>query len=265
MGALTAEQIAKLKADTLYACGPFLEDMAYLRKLLPAEQHSPADIRRLSGILRRLLVERAIPIIAAPRVGRIRIPEPDNKPIYRAAEREELEFFLSGGATLYGATFRALAVWSINPARLRPLVPIEGQIDPGAVVQVPADNFLNQKVLCLQRQWASRRDAIKYIANVASGVHAGEPDSDAERLVRRIRRCVTILPERKDGNISANIQVNMDAVAGADPPVVYNEHAFDPVLVEVLTAAHLLCESSDVKGLEEVVARELGLSPKPSA
>ena len=123
--------------------------------------------------------------------------------------------------------------------------------------EVPADNFLSQKVVCLDGNWASRRDVIKYVANVAHGVHAGKEESDEDKLVGRVRSCAKLSDE--NGNIVFDIDVN--AVQGTPRPFSYDPRAIDPILLELLAAAHYMVTSPDVLRPEAILAQELGLPP----
>ena len=62
---LTEEQKAKMLAGTREAASAFLEDMAYIRQIVAKEVVPRDELRRLSGLLRRFLVDRDLAIIAA--------------------------------------------------------------------------------------------------------------------------------------------------------------------------------------------------------
>jgi hypothetical protein len=252
MAALTPEQRAKLRADTAEACGPFLEDLRHLKRIVAISEHAAADIRHMSAILRRFLVERLIPILGAPRSGRIKIEEPDNKPVYKSAEGEPYLLFLSGGVTTHGTTFRALAV-----TRGKSRKKLAVGFDPDRVIEVPADNFLDQKVVCFDGNWANRRDVIKYVANVAHGVHSGKEENDVDKLIGRVRASAKLKAE--NGNVA--LTLDMDTMQGAVKPFAYDPNSIDPILLEILAAANYVVTSPDVLNLEAILAQELGLPP----
>ena len=63
------------------AAAAFVEDMAYVRETLArADRTTPGELRRLSAILRRLLIEND-----CGRCSARRLPFPDNDAIYKAA------------------------------------------------------------------------------------------------------------------------------------------------------------------------------------
>lgn len=125
------------------------------------------------------------------------------------------------------------------------------------------DSYLSQPVICLRGEWATRRDVIKYMANIASGVHSGHAREDIDRLLNRIRRAaryssVLVPPElgAAPGERAAGYNFNLDAV-DSDLPFEYSAANIDPVLVEILAAAHCLSVSPDITKLEAVVTKEL--------
>ena len=76
---LSREKIEALRRATLQAATAFAEDLEHIRKTLD----SPTDIgdtRRLSNVLRRLLVNGELHKIAAPRIGRF-IIDADRKSV----------------------------------------------------------------------------------------------------------------------------------------------------------------------------------------
>jgi hypothetical protein len=207
----------------------------------------------MSAILRRWLVERAMATIAAPRCGKVFLREPDNKPVNKTSEKQRFVFFASAGASVFGVEMRALTVTA--GVRREPM----GDFDPERTVNVRLDNFLSQRVLCLQAQWVSRGDVIKYAANIASGVHSGAAKDRADHILQRIRQCAII--KVTDGHCS--VGVNLAAIEGHDPPLAYDPAALDPVLVELLSCAHFIIKSDDTRRLESIVAQEIGANSLP--
>jgi hypothetical protein len=94
MPALSPEQCAELISSTRNAAIAFFEDMQYLREMLTGRLLTRAEIRRASGITRRLLIERDLAKIAAPRTGKVLIKEPDNKPYYKLADAKPFSLAL---------------------------------------------------------------------------------------------------------------------------------------------------------------------------
>jgi hypothetical protein len=268
MSVFSAEQREKLRESTRGAAAAFLEDMEYLREVTARIETSRGELRRLSSVLRRLLIDGAgdIPSIAAPRIGRVKLQAPDNKPFYDAQKRLWYPFFASRGAKIFGVRFEAIAF--ANAGKADPLrfetqaaeaTAFAKDYDPDRRIELRIDNFLAQPVLCYFRKWITRKATIKYIANVASGVHSGEAATEEEKLIERVRQAcsynirngkveVHVLPEL--GLDSANIEI------APDKEINFTAAEIDPVLVEVLAAAQLLTISPDVSKLEEIVRIE---------
>jgi hypothetical protein len=247
---LTPEVREKLLSATREAAAAFIEDMPHIREIVNKANPDRGELRRLSGVLRRLLIDKGgdLKDIAAPRIGRFTLLSPDNKPVFKAARKRPYEFFGSAGVAACGIYFRAAVVEKgSNAHRLE-------NFDPDRTVALGHDNFLSQDVLCLQGKWITRRDAIKYIANIASGVHSGIVKTETEKAIARIRKSATYkaIPN------AANFTFNIDALYPNEPPFQYAPDAIDPVLVELLAAAHFLELSPDIRRLETDIRAELG-------
>ena len=121
------------------------------------------------------------------------------------------------------------------------------------------DGFLNQKVLCLQGEWVNRRAVIKYVANIACGVHSGTPQENADLLLAMIRTC-SAYEINGDG---VTISLDFKAIMQKDAEIRYNDQRLDPVLIEIISACHYLMLSPSIQALENHIREELGL-PKVS-
>jgi hypothetical protein len=259
---LIEERRKELLAATREAAAAFIEDMPHIRDVLNRLDPDRGEVRRLSGVLRRLLIDKGGDLrdISAPRTGRLTFSTPDNKPVYKADKKQPYAFFGSAGVAVFGVIMRAAAIEAT--AKPQPLEDFHFD----RCIPLPMDNFLSQHVLCLQGQWITRRDAIKYMANVASGVHSGAPRDDIENTIARIRRSASYsLKVGPTGRQAAGISFNIDALYPNEPPFLYEPNAIDPVLVEVLATAHFLVKSPDVEQLESLVRAELVQFSAPRA
>ena len=98
-----------------------------------------------------------------------------------------------------------------------------------------------------------RRAVIKYVAYIESGVHSGTSTHKTERddkLLRQIRSCVTYT--------NGVINMHIDRITGAPPPLEYNSKAIDPVLYEMLSTAFFLATSPEIAKLETIIRQEVG-------
>lgn len=139
----------------------------------------------------------------------------------------------------------------INPFRLDNFEAPELNIQ--ATVELQLDGFLKQNVLCYRGDWVSRTEVIKYVANVASGIHSGRAKEREELILARIRSSSSF--SVRDGGIHLELFSH-----GIDVDETTFKHApdgIDPVLVELLAAATFLADSPFVGNLEAAIHAEL--------
>ena len=130
--------------------------------------------------------------------------------------------------------------------------------DPDDKVELSLDSFLSQHVICLLGEWVSRRAVIKFIANIAHGVHSGTPKGDTERddaILAKARSSVNYA--QKDGGF--HFSLHLDQIHGTPPPLAYDPKSIDPVLFELLSTAYFLATSADVLALENIIRQEVGV------
>jgi hypothetical protein len=159
---MSSEKKAKLLLATSEAAGAFVEDMGHIRDTLAkADRTTPAEIRRLSAVLRRLLIHDDLRSISSPRIGALSFLIPDNN---HAARKQSVRIFLSGGLSVFNNEVRAIVTSMTGNFRLDPA------FDKTKTATVKLEGFLNQMVLAHNNKWATRGQVIKYIANKSSGV-----------------------------------------------------------------------------------------------
>ncbi|MCC8976422.1 hypothetical protein [Bradyrhizobium brasilense] len=253
----------ELLAATRGAAAAFIEDMPHIREVVRRQNIDKGELRRLSNVLRRLLVDNGGDLrdVAAPRIGRFSLLSFDNNPVFKAEQKgPAFPFFQSGGASVFGVFFRAAIV--DTPGREYPVI----GFNPEQMVALALDNFLSQRVLCLKGKWAARRDVIKYIANIASGVHSGTPKDPEHILLNRIRHAAaySVIPVPSEygapaGATMPSYAFNVDVLTDIEKELTYSATAVDPVLIEMLAVAHLLTISPDIEKLEGHIRTELGV------
>lgn len=237
---MTPENKQKLLSATREAARALLEDVSHLREVLARTEQSPAELRRLSTTVRRLLTDGELSAVAAPRIGRIKLTCPNNDLVHAALGSRQT-FFCSGGVRLLGMDIR-------GPVFGQEGINVDGwgQAPP---LTLNTDRFLKERVICLNGEWVSRGAVITYVANVTSGAHTTIPKTAHHKLLARVRAVATY----QRGIININFDaINTNAVAFS-----YSTTAMDPVLVELLAAIHCLVSSSDTHNLESVIAQEL--------
>jgi hypothetical protein len=186
-------------------------------------------------------------------LGKVMLQAPEISSAYRAERKIPFMFFASGRAKILGGW--AATVWAWDLPVKRPFERVELPVfEANKTMEATLDTFMSQRVLCYRGEWVTRNDVVKYVANVASGVHSGTPKEASERILARIRGAVSY--RRKDGGI--HLELFPKGVDVDDETFQHTPDAFDPVLVELLAAATFFVESEFVSELERVVRAELG-------
>ncbi len=254
---LSPEIRAQLLKKTQEQAVVLLDDLQHLREVVGKEQTNAGEIRRLSGVLRRLLVSREIANIATPRIGRIEFSAPDNTPFYKAENKVPLFFFLSGRAKIFGWSG---ALWAFSEPLdttaqqlLKKSEEFVGDLTIDCTVSLRLEGFLRQRVIFYRDQWATREDVIKYVANVASGVHTTEAKDEKEILIAQIRSSNRIF--FKDGGV--HVELLDKGPYSVETNFEYKADSIDPVLIEILATARFLTESPMVENLESIIREEV--------
>jgi hypothetical protein len=121
---LDPKKQAELLRATKGAAAALIEDFQYIREVVAKGDPTNADIRRVSALLRRIIVEPDLVAISAPRLGKIKLIGPDNNSAYRAERGHPFLVFVSGRAKIMGAWSSTLAAFDVKgpcwaPLRLR--------------------------------------------------------------------------------------------------------------------------------------------------
>lgn len=259
MSSLSAKKRKELKQASKEAAAALLEDAEHIRQIMAQRNKSRSAIRLLSGILRRLLIERDIAIVAAPRMGRIELLAPDNSFFYKLADYEPVELFASGGASHFGHVIRPVIIGEDRRNRDfgQQMAQFIGEADRTTILRL--ERFLSQKVMCLHNQWVSRHDVIEFVCYVASGVHSGQPDTNEKAILAHIRNAFIISAE-EGGGFSITMATSK-MLPNLDSESRYLPQSIDIVLHELLSAAHYLLLSPDLTTLERIVLEELSPTP----
>jgi hypothetical protein len=198
------------------------DDLNYLKQWGPTI--SDGDIRRGSAILRRLLVEDAYGQ-AWRSIGRPKQPGLIAVDISSLATLPDVVFALAQGADFRGLHFAGMLLnkGSVPIGNLS--APLRAHGYPGEK-EFTLSAFLVSPSGMIEGRAFSRRDVIKYIANVKGGVHLSANQRTAEqKLVARL------------GKIEKKITV----------------HTTDGLLVEIVAIGQALGKSEDAHSFTEHV------------
>jgi hypothetical protein len=214
---LPSEERRAMCLATRDAAVAFIEDMDHFRQILNQPEISKGDLRRVTAALRRLLVERDITALAAPRIGRIIFRAPDNRPVHLFSRRATLTFFGSAGVEIFGLQLRGLAVYDSGSPPLN--------FEPETTMDLRLDNFLSQSVICLRGEWVSRSDVIKHVANIASGVHSGTAKEPTDKTIAAVRN----FAKYSMLGTTPTISIDFDAGVKDNELFTYKAADIDPV------------------------------------
>lgn len=247
-GMLTDAEKAAMRATTHDAALVLIDDLEHIRQIISKEEPDPGDLRRMSNVLRRILIEGDLRKIATPRLGKIAIIGPDLRSFYRENEREPYQFLAADTFVVHGISFSAFSFDPHTPTR-------QTGYRPGNLVPLRVEPFQNQQVLCYKGKWVTRADLIKYVANVGHGTHSGTPNDDRAFLIRIIRHCLTIGVETdgSNGKQVATVTYNSAASSNDDPPIKFRPDVVDLPLLYLISTAQFLTSSPDVVELERVI------------
>jgi hypothetical protein len=241
-GALSDSERAEMRDATHEMASALADDLQHIRETAGQKAITPGEARRLSNELRRILIHGDLRKVAAPRVGRIALVAPDLQPLYRANEVKPFLFMMADSVNAMGTYYAAVAVEKGEAS------PLPG-FDPDGRVQLSVDTFLNQRIICHLGRWVSRADVIKYIANVASGVHTTDPSEAAHLQLQSIRRAVTVSAEEGCSIITWNVPI-----AALEPPLSTTFKRVDAALLALIGTAQHLTSSPAIIELEQIIA-----------
>lgn len=235
-----AELILATKEDAI----ALVEDYEHLTQIVGKTETKPTDLRHASAILRRWLVEKQLVAVANPRVGRIYLEAIDNNPVYRDERKGVIHSFVSGGAPVHGVYIAA----GMQNAGNRPVsIP---DYHPDTLMTVNVDTFLRQRVIYTEATWVTRLQVIKFVANVAHGVHSGKVKEDWEGLLDRFRLAISVSVETGlDGKTMPTIAWSEGTPGQGRFPEKYDPRKVNGVLLELLATIRFLVRSSDVEKL----------------
>jgi hypothetical protein len=265
---MSPEKREHLEVTTRMMARHLLEDILYIRDVIVRATTSRAEIRRMSAVIRRVLVDGDLQKVAAPRVGKLLIQAPDRKTFYKVADRvQSIMFFASGGAPVHGVRVNALLMLNagnIAPEKMeKTSSELTSSLDASEKISLRPSNFLDQRVLCFDGRWVTRRSAIKYIANVGAGVHSGLVETPEEKLLLDLECSCTYKVIDRQLEVHILPQMGADSfkvlmMPDAGPlPDDYPGDILNAVVLEVLAAGVMLVTSPDVVELERFVATEL--------
>ena len=188
--ALSDEAKEKMRIETHGAALVLADDLRHIRTVLRKKFPTAGDVRRLCAQLRRILLERQITAVAAPRVGRIRFEVPYSPRFMESADRSDCVFATATIPKIFGVTHRGfIGIASSPSSNLRDATMAE------AILRL--DGFLADKVIWAEGQWVTRQDILKFVAYHDYGVHFTGKKEPIFDVIRRNKRTFTMSVDHK--------------------------------------------------------------------
>lgn len=241
--AMSPDRKRTLISETTSVAATLADDLQFIRATVASGTPTSGDVRRLSNLLRRVLIDNGGDIrkVAPPRVGRIEIIAPDLNPKINSCDTFPVVVASLGEAMYHDVIFSTLIIERSTLARNIP------GFSPNNIISLGLDGFLNQKVICLNGLWARRIDVIKYVANIAGGVHSGLAKEPVETLLDTLRSSI----ELRISNGVPSLHMNGTRPRGTQ--FLPQSNALDIVLFQMLATATYLVNAPQVIQLEQMI------------
>lgn len=240
-----------------------LDDLRHMREVVAKMAVTSGDLRRLSNVLRRLLIAEAgdLPKVAGPRLGRaLKVSAPDIEYLKANLDKRNLYLASLGASKIFGSRVETLSMsmnWIQPHLGKEERAVLKGQRgEPDQELKlVKLDAFLKQDVIFFAGQWYTRLAVLKHICNIAGGVHSGDLITDEHKNLHRIRQLVSYF---MSGG-SMGLRMHADAVRVQTSQIDVNHHGVDLLLVQVMATARYITISPDTAELEKLISAEFGI------
>lgn len=254
MTRLKTKSKEELIKDTRASAISFLEDCDHLIRITKKTETSPVDLRHASAILRRWIVEGTLQRVTSPRLGKLNVLAIDNNPVYREARKGKIATFVSGGAQIHGISIAAILINNgTTPSDL-------DNYHPDTLEGFSLETFAKQKVIYINETWITRREVIKFVANVAEGVHSGRPKEVSDTLLSELNSTLAVkLIENEQGVMMPQISHSVGQTTDERSLLDYEPTKVNGTLIELLATIHFLVSSPDVSQLRANVMSELNV------
>jgi hypothetical protein len=184
--------------------------------------------------------------VASPRVGKIKLVAPVIDEIVKLNRKQPYVYVGVSNVTIFGVEVGFVMCESGAKPR------VLANPRPDARQELDLEHFMKQGMMVFQGTWFSRREILRYMANVAEGIHSGEPKNDRERLIGRARHASKMSLEQGIPVLSMNVA----AITEIELPPLLSKTDIDGALVELWAAADLLTKSPDIIALEAYIGSE---------
>lgn len=249
---LKPEQKEQMLKASREAAAAFLEDIQHYRQIVAKFDPSRQELRNLSGSMRRLLIDRELHHVAAPRIGNLFIRAPDLDNLADNWPKVIPSFFMAAGAKIFNCDMRNIRVFPQDKEKEME----RGDTDKYILIKL--ERFMSQGVICYNGNWVNRQNILTYIAYVASGIHHKKSTyvlSEADKIISLVRSSAHLTKNA----LSLNIGMLNPPGIDAEHPFEFKPESVDVILWELLSIVNFIVKSNDVIKLETVIKKELGI------
>jgi hypothetical protein len=241
--ALSDDEREAMRAATYEAAFALLDDLSFIDQAVSKSAPSRSDVRRISGVLRRLLLEDHLTQVAGPRVGSLHFPIFDNR---RTFEEIGAWFVTVGFAPFYGLNNGVFSSFHTERPDGEAFVTI-GPENP-TIRDVKRDTLLSDRVARLGELEISRADVLKFICYHDFGVHFSGDDGASFDAIRRFRNSMTFFVD-EHGRLNLTRQdLDTERPRGA---------LMDLAHAHTFSTAFFLIRSPSVRNLVTVLEAEI--------
>lgn len=220
------------------------DDLKHIRQIVTHEKPTSGDIRRISGQLRRMLIDGDLARVAAPRLQKLKIVAPNKRNYIQHIHHHPPQIAFLEECRLYGVTF---ADWTLARGLYTSKPPM-----PRPAEATNIEMFQKQKIIYFEGTWITRTDMIKYVANVASGVHTSLPKDTVHKTIGIMRDRLHF-----DSNgMGQFLAVKGQTEAQQNRPIYVDNTKFDIAFLSLMGTAQHIISSPDVIELERIISLE---------
>jgi hypothetical protein len=244
MSSISENQKTEMQTATRSTAFALSDDLKHTRDVLSKEMPSQGDIRRLSTLLRRILLDGDLRKVAGPRTEKVTILAPQLKPFHQHHEREPSHLFIGGAIKFPGGSFSNVRM-ATNP--------MEGGhlIRPDELVELNIEQFIAQRVLYYKTRWVTRKSVIKYVVIVAHAAHSADPAKDVDfAFIDDLKYRVAIQPNE---NGFPTIDFTDFDKEQTDSYLRYDRNRIDLALAMLHSTASYLVASPSIVELERLI------------
>ncbi|HEV2596454.1 MAG TPA: hypothetical protein VGU01_14780 [Sphingomicrobium sp.] len=253
--ALTDEEKQAMRAATHEAAIAFLDDLKFMRRTLSSPQPTAGDVRRLSVVIRRFLLDGHLNAVAGPRMGRAHVVVPDFQCL---AKYPQSEFISVGVPPLFGLNDQIFECYRIDE--------LASMKDGNASLHFPSSlqrlrevniqRLLSDSVVRVRNELISRLDFLKFVCYHDFGVHYSGREDSAFSSIRTVRYFLTFLkPDAEAVSISVS-----DAFSAKKP----QNMLLDLAHVHTLSTGYYVAISPDLTRLETLIEAEVAGAESPT-